>query len=377
MTAFTDKRIQIISKEIRATLQQNFYLNIIFSIIILFTTCLVLWLIGRYLVNSIKYIDAHISENVKNLDLNNPIQFARQDEFGQICNNINRLMQAIQQALIKAKITINETAKVNIQVNNSSQNIISLANEQDKIVENVNNNTNIIYAQLDESREIAQTSANYMQEDFDMLEKMIHTLDAIVISINHISTDEQDIAMSMHQLTEQTTQIRNVLEIISDISDQTNLLALNAAIEAARAGEHGRGFAVVAEEVRNLAERTQKSLLEIDTTISIVVQSVTKVSERIKINSDQVAQLNKNANEISALANNTKVSTVKSLEITNTARDKSVIISAKIKDLADGVSQATQLTAKNKEVANNLMQVSQNLQNTTQDLQAEIEVFKV
>jgi methyl-accepting chemotaxis protein len=332
---------------------------------------------GRYIVNSINFIDRHISENSKNLNLNNPINFANNDELGQICSNINTLMFSIQQALLKAKATFHQTEEVNNKVNNSSKDIIDLAQKQDQIVENVNTYTSEIYTELDESRQISETSAKYMQEDFNMLEKMIKTLNNIVESINKVSIDEQEIATKIGQLSEQTTQIRTVLEIINDISEQTNLLALNAAIEAARAGEHGRGFAVVAEEVRKLAERTQKSLLEIDATISIVVQSVVQVSEHIKVNSEQVEKLNNDANEISTMATETKESTAKSLEITNVAKEKSILISNKIKSLSNGVSQATDLTHKNKEVAHKLTEISKSLQRTTAELKQEIDVFKI
>jgi methyl-accepting chemotaxis protein len=137
---------------------------------------------------------------------------------------------------------------------------------------------------------------------FKDLDKIVNS---VTEKINIASHKENELAQNLVELTSSAEQIKGVLTVIGDIADQTNLLALNAAIEAARAGEHGRGFAVVADEVRQLAERTQKSLSETNASINVVVQAISGSSD----------MMNENAKDITNLANDIESVNLKIEEI--------------------------------------------------------------
>ncbi|MDE7447978.1 MAG: hypothetical protein K2M51_02905, partial [Helicobacter sp.] len=120
------------------------------------------------------------------------------------------------------------------------------------------------------------------------------TIDNIAELTNQINDRAQD-------MLRQSEDIKSVITIIDDIAAQTNLLALNAAIEAARAGEHGRGFAVVADEVRKLAERTSKSLSEIEANVNVLVQGINDMSESIKEQTQGITQINEAMTQLERL----------------------------------------------------------------------------
>ncbi len=203
------------------------------------------------------------------------------------------------------------------------------------------------------------------------------SVDASVTHITQLSETINQAVAVMQSLAQESNQIGSVLEVIHSIAEQTNLLALNAAIEAARAGEQGRGFAVVADEVRLLAQRTQKSTAEIKGLIERLQQNsnaaVTVIGESRRMSLETIEQAHRSGESLQQIAQSLRTLTGLNASIASATLQQSHVV----EDINQNVTQAAGLAQQNAHASAHASQASNELEQLAQRLNALLGQFRI
>ena len=233
-----------------------------------------------------------------------------------------------------------------------------------------------IKALLDRSIEMARETEENVSHASGELCTAKDALHILVHEVESFMEIEQELSDQLMHLRGDTDQVKDVLGVIKDIAEQTNLLALNAAIEAARAGEHGRGFAVVADEVRKLAERTQKSLAEIEISIGTIVQSTNDASDKMSENAKNMKKLTKISVDVEDKINLTSAEMERSVEVAKASLDDSIEMVRHADWIISKVAEINEHSGSNQQSVEQIEADSQRLLEAARSLQSRIDEFK-
>ena len=369
------KLSDIVSKQLSQEITKNILVILTFSIIILVLTLY----LGKVIKERLAFLCSEMEQIARTKDLScvDTHRVLKRDEVGEAFNSFYKLVDSFKIVLNTVNKISTENLNISKELSVSSENVVTNIDKASEIALKTSHNSNDLQSTIKICVDEAQENKKEILSASLKLENARSTIENLTQRVYSTSEIEAELTGKIERLSKETEEVKGILIVISDIADQTNLLALNAAIEAARAGEHGRGFAVVADEVRKLAERTQKSLVEISATINIMVGSITQTSAQMKINSEDMESLAMMAKKLHGDINETSIVMRSAVELNEKTVNDFMNTNVAIDILNKEVKEIDKFSSKNKSSAEDISKVSINLFDQTDRLNRHIQQFKI
>ncbi|WP_458700854.1 methyl-accepting chemotaxis protein [Sulfurospirillum sp. 1307] len=362
----------IVYKDIDDQFSKNILITLAFTV---FGTALIVFILAKLFVPITNLKNMINALATKDADLTSRIEIKGEDIIAQMGKDINIFIEKLQNLLVNTKNASNENATISAQLSSTTQEVGKRVEDESNIITQISNESKNLHDLLQGSLVDARKSDENLKVSNDILFEVQGDIEALHVKLNETSIKDVELAQKLNQTSQSTTEIREVLSVINDIADQTNLLALNAAIEAARAGEHGRGFAVVADEVRQLAEKTQKSLTEINSTINVVVQSVQEVSSDMDDSSKEILKISQNGEELNKKVDNAVSTMIETTKITKKTIESYIQTVDNLENIVKELDNVDRLSNSNFKSIEEISDASEHLNSLTEELNNELKRY--